>query len=64
MRVWPVHIALCCVTCCSYRDSIIVFRCLVIAAFMAVRRRQGSDRTPPCGASLREYGGTDGRILQ
>lgn len=37
---------------------------LVIAAFVAIWGRQGSDRAPPCGAPLREHGGTDGRILQ
>lgn len=36
---------------------------LVIAAFVAIWGRQGSDRIPPCGAPLREHGGTDGRIL-
>lgn len=37
---------------------------LVIAAFVAIWGRQGSDRAPPRGAPLREHGGTDGRILQ
>lgn len=37
---------------------------LVIAAFVAIRGREGSDRAPSRGAPLREHGGTDGRILQ
>lgn len=41
-----------------------MFRCTAIAEALAVRERQGSDRTPSRGASIREHGGTSGRILQ
>lgn len=59
MRAWPLP-----AFSSPYRDSIPVFRCLVIAAFMAGREAQGTDRAPTRGASVREHGGTDGRILQ